>query len=596
MDRTETRREGGRWRANLLFGLLCVGALALACRLVLLVRDGTAKAAVRARRQQRMVVPLPGRPGSIFARTRGSYVPVAVSRRVPSCFIDPLLVEDKEMPGVCIAVGEALGVHPVRLQERLVRRRKKRFLWVKRWMTDVEADRVREIGHPGVAILHEWQREYPNGALAPTVVGFRRRDGLPGGGIELAMNRTLSADDGERVMLADARRRPIWPVPSETECPRDGSGVFLCLDAVIQDALQSAVAESVGQFDAKWGTGVVMDPLTGEVLAMASAPAYDPSEYHRASSAGRTNRAVCVPYEPGSALKPIYAAAAAEAGVASFQTQIYCENGVYHARRGGRISDHGHRYGHLTLEDVVVHSSNIGMAKVGEMLGNRALHEIAGRFGFGRRTGVEVPGESPGIVRDLRKWDGYSLRRVPFGQEISVTCLQLATAFSALANGGELVRPRLIDRICTADGRVLWQSHRRVVRRVLKPQVARQALAAMEQVVERGTGKRCKLEHWTSFGKTGTAQIPGRGGYVDGAYTGTFVGGAPAGQPRVLCVISIYWPDRSKGYYGSKVAAPFVRKVLRRTLTYLNVPPDRQADRLEPTLARSDAPRGRTNR
>ena len=570
-----TKPTKGTWRYNLLFGLLGAGAVALCVRLVQLVRSGQSHAAEIAQRQQRMVIPLPGRPGGVFARTRGSYVAMVASRQVPSCYVDPLLLRDDELDDVPIRLAAALSLDAVRLQEQIVFRRTRRFVWVKRGISKREAQAVRKLNMPAVGITHEWQREYPNGELAATVVGFRLRDGRGGGGLELSMDGHLAAADGRRVMLADAFRRPIWPVPESSRPPRDGHNVFLCLDAVIQEYLQAAVAESVQSFDAKWGTGVVVDPSTGEILAMCSLPSFNPRRFNHTGAARRTNRAVCVPYEPGSAFKPIVAAAAVDAGLVTYQSQIFCENGVYHAHRGGRISDHGQHYGYLTAEDVVVHSSNIGMAKIGEKLGNRGQHEVVRRFGFGAKTGLRLPGESAGIIRPLRKWDGYSMRRVPFGQEISVTALQLAMAFSALANGGVLMQPRLVDHVRNAEGQVVWRSRPRVLRRVLKPSVAAQTLAVLQEVVERGTGKRCRLTRWTSFGKTGTAQIPGPGGYVDGAYVGTFVGGAPAGEPRALCLISVYWPDRSKGYYGAKVAAPYVKEVLERTLTYLNVPADR---------------------
>jgi len=308
---------------------------------------------------------------------------------------------------------------------------------------------------------------------------------------------------------------------------------------------------------------------------MASVPDFNPNRFNSAGAASRTNRAIVVPYEPGSALKPIFAAAAVDAGVVGYQSEIFCEDGVYHAHRGGRISDHGHHYGWLTLTDVVVKSSNIGMAKVGEMLGNEAMYEIARRFGFGEPTGIDLPGESGGILRPLAKWDTYSLRRIPFGQEISTTALQVTMAFAALANGGALLQPQIVDRIVDASGRSVYEAQPSVVRRVISPQSSAQSLDVLRQVVERGTGRACKMDKWTSFGKTGTAQIPGPGGYVDGAYTGSFVGGAPASRPRAVCLISIYWPDRAKGYYGSVVAAPYVKDVLSKTLTYLDVPGDR---------------------
>jgi len=569
----------GTWRYNILFGVLVLAAGGLFLRMGLLVRGGGDEALQKARRQQRMVVPLPGKPGTIYAQTRGSYVPLAASRQMPSCYLDPFILRDEEMAEVAVELGDAVGLDPIQLQEEIFKRRKKRFMWVARRMEPARADKVRQVArklkNPAVGFTYEWQREYPNGALAGQVVGFRLRDGRGGGGVELTLHDRISALDGKRVMLADASRRPIWPLAAESRPPADGCNVFLTIDALIQEALDDAVNEAAEKFDARWATGIVMDPRTGDVLAMASTPLFDPAKYPTTPAEARTNHAICQPYEPGSAFKPIMAAAAVDAGAVTYQTVIFCENGTYYARKGGRISDHGHHYGDLTVEDIVVHSSNIGMAKVGEKLGNARMYEIVRRFGFDQRTDIELPGESAGIVRALRKWDGYSLRRVPFGQEISVSALQLANAFCVLANGGVLMKPRLVSHITAPDGEVVWRSRPTALRRVLRPTTATQTVAAMEQVVLRGTGKRCKLSRWTSFGKTGTAQIGQPGGYVDGAFTGTFVGGAPASDPRAICLVSVYWPDKSKGHYGATVAAPYVKKVLEFTMTHLDVPPDK---------------------
>jgi len=576
-----TDRPKGTWRYNVLFGLLVLAAAGLCIRMALLIRTGRDDAIAKAQRQQRMIVPLPGRPGSIFARTRGSYVPMVASHQEPSCFIDPFILRDEEIAEVSIALGDALGMDPVGLQERIIRRRTSRFMWVRRVITPAEVEKVREVSrklkNSAIGITYEWQREYPNHTLGAAVLGFRLRDGRGGGGLELALDERISAVDGRRVMLADAGRRPIWPLPGESRPPSDGCNVFLTLDMLIQESLDTTVNEAAEKFGAKWATGVVMDPRTGDVLATSSSPGFDPSEYSRTPAENRTNRAICLPYEPGSVLKPIFAAAAVDAGVVNFQTVIFCENGTYYAVRGGRITDHGHHYGDLTVEDIVVHSSNIGMAKIGEMLGNRKLFDIARLFGFSKKTGIELPGESAGILRPLNRWDGYSLRRVPFGQEISVTALQLANAFCALCNGGVLMKPRLVSHIVRADGEVVWRGEPQAIRRVLKPSTSTRILAVLEQVVERGTGKACRLSKWRSFGKTGTAQIAGRGGYVEGAFVGTFVGGAPVSNPRVLCLISAYWPDKRKGHYGATVAAPYVKKVLEFSLTHLDVPPDKAA-------------------
>ena len=564
----------GRWRYGLAFGTLILLVGALGVRLGIVTRDHRADAARLMARQQKMTTHIPARKGGIYAQTPGRPVPLAVTHYAPLCFVDAALVPEEKLNGLAVRLGEAVDVPRRRVYEAIRRRRESRYVVIQRDITEREVKAVKDLGFRAVGIAYEPKRSYPSGALAATVVGFCRSDGAGGGGLERSVETVLAETEGRRVMIADAGRRPVWNVAERSRPARDGRNVYLCMDAIVQRTLQEAVYESVTTFDAKWGTGVVLDPQSGRILAMCSVPTFDPNMYHLTDAGHRTNRAVTVPFEPGSIVKPIFAAMAVEAGLMSFNTEVFCENGVYRAYRGGRISDHGQRYGTLTLTDVVVHSSNIGMAKVGECMGNERLHRAARAIGFGARTGIRLPGESPGIVRDLRKWNGYSLRRVPFGQEISATAIQLAMAFGALANGGELLAPRLVDHVSDADGRLVWRSRRRVVRRLVSRSVAAQTIRAMQQVVQRGTGKASRLSRWTSFGKTGTAQIPGLGGYVDGAYAGSFVGGAPVRRPRVICLISIYWPDKSLGYYGAKVAAPYVKHVLTKTLVHLRVPPD----------------------
>ena len=574
------------WWYDLTFGLLMLAVVGLCFRLAALMADQQTmqKARRLIEKQQKKTYTLPARRGSIFIRTAGGYVPLAISDEAAYCFFDPHILADERLCPVAENVADILGVNPAGLQEMLLRRRDDRFVRLPVELDESRQQAIEALKIQAVGITRQWRRHYPNGPLAGTVVGFCCLDGRPGGGLELALNKHLAARDGRRVVLSDACRRAIWPVADESLQPQDGRNVYLTLDASIQGFLSAAVAEAVEKFhcDKTWGVGVVVEPSTGKILAMCSVPSFDPNRFNTAEPDTRTNRAITTPYEPGSVFKPLIAAAAVQAGAATWETQLFCENGMYRARKGGRISDHGHRYGYLTLTDIVVYSSNIGMAKVGEKLGNTRLHAIVGRYGFGQATDIRLPGESPGQVRPLRRWDGYSLRRVPFGQEISVSALQLTMAFCALANGGELVRPRLVDKVTDARHNVLWRSRRQVVRRVLSPTVSRQAVAVMQQVVQRGTGKACQMTHWTSFGKTGTAQVSGRDQdgrfrYLDGEYVGSFVGGAPIKNPRVICLISIYRPDSAKGYYGSKVAAPYVRQVLAQTLAYLKVPPDKPA-------------------
>ncbi len=583
-----TTRPLGTWRFNFVFGLLVLAMAGMGFRICYLIHTGSAKMSKMVYRQQRMSIPDPGRPGSIYANSGAALVLMGGSRPVPSCYAEPNMIPENELADVAVKLGKAINMDPVRIYEIFSLRRNSRFTWVKRQLTDEQEKSLAALKLPSVRVMHEWRREYPNAALASTVIGFSPiaaepnsgRDVQPGtgAGVELTQRGYLAARDGERVALTDAGRRPIWPLPQESALPVDGQSVVLTIDAAIQGYLEKAVNEALTKYQAKFVNGIVVDPRTGEILAMCSYPTFNPNEYSRANPADRTNRTISLPYEPGSAFKPIIAATAVDQGVVTFNTMIDCEGGSYNAPKGGHISDHGNRYGPLSVADIVIHSSNIGMAKIGEKMGNKALFKALQDFGFGQNTGLELPGESRGIVRKFKLWDGYSLRRVPFGQEVSVTSIQLAMAFSALANGGELLRPRVVDRVLDSGGQVIWLGQKQVVRRVISPRTSQQIIEVMAGVVDKdyGTGHKAYMDLWTSFGKTGTAQIAGgRSGYQDGAFTGTFIGGAPVKNPRAICLVSVYWPKKSLGHFGGTVAAPAVKDVLEQTMAYFNVPPDR---------------------
>jgi cell division protein FtsI/penicillin-binding protein 2 len=573
-------------RYDVIFFLLAACLVGLGVRLGRMVHANAApaepEAAEVARRvaqlqaRTRIRLPLAARPGSIFARGRVSPVLMAGSLQAPSCFVDPSLLDDRQLVEVCGRLGSILDRSPAEIHEIIRPRRDKQFVWIARHITAGQAEAIDDLNIRAVGIQYEWQREYPNHDLAGTTLGYCRNDGQPGGGLELAVGHLTQPRDGQRVLVGDAGRRGVWTVPEQTRRAQDGANVYLSLDANIQRYLQDAVQASTDQYAAQWGVGVVLNPWTGEILAMCSTPTFDPNQYGTASFDEMLNRTIASPYEPGSIFKPLIAAGAVQHGLARYDESIFCENGVYHASRGGRISDHGHQYGMLSLWDIVVESSNIGMAKLGETIGNRTLHAFVREWGFGEKTRLGLGGETAGIVRPVEKWDGYSLRRIPFGQEISCSALQLAMAYGAIANGGELLRPRIVQQVTDVEGRVVWTGRRKVVRRVLSPAVAGQTLQCLRDVVTRGTAKKISESSWSLWGKTGTAQVPGPQGYMDDAYTGSFVGGAPVDNPAVICLISIYRPDRQKGYYGGTVAAPYVKDVLEKTLSYLNIPPDLQ--------------------
>lgn len=575
------------WRANdvpkrkaifsLFFSLLLVGLIALIGRvayLQLCLGEELAKVALR---QSRRMVPIPARPGSIFAKTRSSLTLMAGSIRTPGLYADPMMIGQDNFRHVAGALAGVIGGSADRLYEKLLRHRTRRFVYLG-GLTEEQVDRVKKLKIPGVGITYRWRRCYPNGSLAGHVIGFRRPDGNAGAGIELCADRWIKGKDGVMVLRSDAARKGTFAEIITYEPQQDGKDVVLTIDVFIQHFLQEALVRTVEQFHAEAGMAVVMNPSTGAILAMASVPEYNPSDYSHASPSQRRNRVITDPFEPGSTMKPFIAIGAVQLGKVTLKSKFFCHHGIYHAHRGGTIRDFpGERFGWLPLSEIVIHSSNIGMAKLGELLGNEMLYRIVAAFGFGERSRIDLPGESSGLLLPLGRWTSYATRRVPFGQgPISVTCLQLACAFSAIANGGILLRPRIIDKVIGVDGRIVYRAEPAPIRRVLSRTVARQFIdEVLVNVVERGTGKKCRLARWSVFGKTGTGQVAGQGGYIEHAYTASFMAGAPARRPRVVCVVSIYKPDYSIGHTGGNVAAPCVREVLRKTLAYLDVPPDR---------------------
>ncbi len=579
--------RAGKWRFHVLFGLLGAVLVALGGRVAQLQFCNGAELLERARRQQRRVIVLPARPGNIFARTRGGYVLLAGSRQVPSCYADPLLLGEEKLAPAARAVAQAAGASEEQLFEQMSQRRDRQFVYLVRDIPEAQAEGIEKLKIPGVQIAHEWRRHYPEGPLGAHVVGFRRIDGVAGDGVELQADRWLSAREGIKILRGDAARRGRYAYLEHYLPPEDGKHVVLTLDVVIQGFLEQALAETAEHYAAQAAWGVVMDPNTGEILALGSVPSFDPNRYSQATPEQRRNRALVDPYEPGSCFKPFIAVGAVQLQKATLASSFFCHYGLYRAYRGGTIRDFpGTRYGEIPLSEIVIKSSNIGMAKVGELLGNRLLYQIAEAFGFGQRTNLDLPGEDPGRLVPVRRWSSYATRRMPFGQgPIMVTALQIAAAFSAIANGGELLQPHIIERVLDAEGKVVFQARRQRVRRVLTREVSRQFIdEVLVNVVERGTGRSCRLNCWKVLGKTGTAQIGGPQGYEEHAYTATFVGAAPARHPAAVCVISVYRPEYSRGYTGGKVAAPAVKDVLEKTLTYLDVPPDRFEDVAGPQL------------
>lgn len=540
--------------------------LVLAVRLVQVQYWDQAEFAARAVRQQTLAERIPARPGDIFDR-RGRLL--ATTRQVQSLYVDPARVDDPWELSHQLAT--ALELDAAELQARLEAARDRHFVWIKRRLSDDELELVRalELPHDVAGFRTEYQRRYPQGPLAAHVLGLRDIDGVPRGGVEEGLDHLLRGEDGRRELVRDARGYVLAVREDVAATPRDGASVKLTLDSVLQLYTERELDKVMETWRPLSACAIVLDPHSGDVLAMASRPAFDPNSPRDVPETAWSNTAVTTMFEPGSTFKPMIVAWALDRGVLTADESFDCERGAY--RMGRRTLHDHHPYGVLSVTDILVKSSNIGMAKIGERLGNEGLYDAAVAFGFGRRTGIEIPGELPGLLRPLREWTSYSTGSIPMGQELAATPLQVIAAHGALANDGRLVSPHLL---LSADG------GRDYVRNVVSTQVASAESArwlvqtAMADVVTRGTGQKAQIKGVQVFGKSGTAQKtdPATGQYSRSRHVSSFVCGAPAENPEVLVLVSVNEPTQGGSDFGGTVAAPSAAVILRDALDYLRGP------------------------
>jgi cell division protein FtsI (penicillin-binding protein 3) len=427
----------------------------------------------------------------------------------------------------------------------------------------------------GIGVESNWVRYYPMGNVAAHVVGFTSRDNRGLGGIEFGLDKELAGEGGTDVYVSDISKRPI-KLKEYNPGLKDGVEVILTIDATIQQFVREELLSQYESFEAESAVAIVAEPKTGAILAMVSLPDFDYNDVNSYGESNLCNRAITDQFEPGSVLKPIVAAISLDAGVIEKDERIFCEDGSYSGKGFGRIGEYGnHAYGNLTVREILVESSNIGMAKIGQRLGKERLYKRLVLFGFGKKTGFELPGEAEGLLWPTDKWTGYSVTRIPFGQEISVTAIQLLRSFCILANGGRYVQPFLVRAIIESDGQIVEvKQPLPSVGFVISPGVAdwivRDALAG---VVNEGTGKRAKLEKWQVFGKTGTADIAksDERGYDERRVIASFAGGAPAEDPAIVVLVVIREPNRrlGRGYTGGVVTSPAAGRIIEKTLNYL---------------------------
>lgn len=549
-----------------IFAFLAAWAVVVVARLVQIQIVRHDEYTTRALRQQERTLALNPVRGSIVD-ARGRVLAESISAE--SISADPQMIADHPAVARALASVRALGVTAKEIEEKLDTG--SGFVWLARQLPLEVAGQVKKLKLNGVYFLEEHRRSYPRGTLAANVVGYVGVDGEGLSGIEHSFDSYVRGRAGRVTILRDARRGAYVMGGDGSNRPADGKQVVLTIDSVVQFIAERALSRAVEKSRAAGGSAIVLDPRDGSILAMASYPTFDPNHFAAFGPAAWRNRPVQDMYEPGSTFKIITASAGLEEGVVTPSQIVDCGNGSIQI---GNVTIHehgGNRYGLITFEEVMTHSSNVGAVRVGLALGPKRFYDYIRRFGFGDRTGIQLPGEAAGLVRRTEKWSALSNASMSIGQEIGVTPIQLAQAVATVANGGVRVEPRVIDRVVDAQEGIVYQPQRVPPVRVISEKTAAVLNEILKVVVARGTGMNAALTDHIVAGKTGTAQKAGRGGYSADRVVASFVGYVPADRPRLVILVVVDEPRL--GQYGGTIAAPAFKEIAEATLRYLGVAP-----------------------
>ena len=536
-----------------LFGLLFAVALGRAGWIQAVQHD---RFATMASTQHRETIEIPAGRGTIYDRTGE---PLAIGEQATTVYADPRNVTDAQKAAV--VAGKLLGIDPIELYPSL-KDRKKAFVYVARKADPIRAASLEKRGIPGLGFYPEELRAYPQGAVAAHVLGFAGTDNKGLDGLERSLDKTLAGQSGFETVVKDPFGRAIDVVTARAERP--GKNVTLTIDHQIQANAEQVLARTVQRFGARGAAAIVLDPRTGAVLAMANYPTFDANRFATASPDARRNRAVTDMYEPGSTFKIVTIAGALEDRVVTPRSTFTLAPTIQVA---DRVIHEAHIRGtvRMTVKQILSESSNVGTITIAQKLGAGELSSWVERFGFGKQTGIDYPGESPGLVLPLDEWSGSTIGTVPIGQGIAVTPLQMVAAYAAIGNGGVMHKPHLVEKVGQA------RPKRDAGRRVVSRHTAESMMSMFRDVVVEGTGTEAAIPGYTVAGKTGTAQKAENGRYVR-KYVASFVGLVPARKPRLAILVMV---DEPRGnIYGGVVAAPAFRDIARFDLQYLEVPPD----------------------
>ena len=509
--------------------------------------------------QQRLEVTLPAHRGTIYDRLG---VELAIGERAVTVYANPKQIREPNL--VAQAAAQDLGLDAGELLP-LLSDRSRGFVYVKRQADPDKAAALERRGIAGLGFYPEERRTYPQRGVAAEVVGYAGVDNRGLAGLELQLERVLRGQDGTKTTVKDPFGRTLEVV--DTEARRDGRDVWLTIDHTIQGQVERVLADTRKRWAAQAASAVVMDPRTGEVLALAVEPGFDANRFPKVARENQRNRAVTDTYEPGSTFKIVTVSGALEEGVVSPKTSFTLP---YSLQVADRVIHDAVKRGTqtMTVAQILSQSSNVGVITLAFQLQQTKLSEWIERFGFGRPTGIDFPGETEGIVLPPDKWSGSTIGNVPIGQGIAVTPLQMAAAYSTIANGGTWIQPHLVERV--EGGKAPAPKRRRVISR----ETAQDVRHMLRDVVEEGSGTAAQVPGYRIAGKTGTAAKPDEtGGYSDYRYVASFVGFVPATKPRLVILVTV---DEPRGaIWGGTVAAPAFAEIAKFALQYLEVPPTR---------------------
>ena len=565
--RSKSRPDVSPGRALFVAAFIGFWMLVVCARLVYLQFSQYDSLANRARQQQQNSIETSPQRGELLDRQERQ---LARSVQTVSLFLDPDGLDAETLDRTAQQLAQALGMKHADLtkQFREAREEKRRFIWVARRLDADHAGKIVAMNLPGIQTRLEPKRYYPNGPLAAHVLGYVGLDGQGLGGLEQFYNTKISGEPGRLFLEKDANGKPY---ESYEIASKPGHTVVLTIDQSIQYQAEQALQAAVQRSRAKSGTVIVLDPRSGEILALANAPTFDPNKVADAKPETRSNWALQNIYEPGSTFKVVAFSAALEKKLAKVDDRIDCQMGAITV--AGRVVHDHHPFGSLTIAEALAKSSNVAAIKLGIRVGDETMYDYMKRFGFGSRTGIELPGETAGILRKVERWQPSSIGSLAIGQEVGVTPVQMVAAFGALANDGVRIAPHLIREVRNAEGAVVYRAEPER-RRVISAETAIAIRGMLEGVTLRGTAKQAQLDGYSAAGKTGTAQKidPKTRSYSATKHVASFVGFAPVSNPQIAIIVVIDEP--AGAYHGGDVAAPIFREVAEQILPGLGVMPD----------------------